>query len=361
MDTSTPWQRAASISTSLLAIIAVGIVLHELSGILIPFVLAGFLSILFKPLVQKLRDIHVPLPIALILVLIISAGALWFVYLIIALGVDSFNEKSVFYGYQLKAVLADVERTVGGLLKSFGSKTTFRFEKVLTPETAAAFATGQVSNFLAILSDGVMVLLYLLFMLGSSGAFPNKIRSAFSRLRGGQVLTVFESLNMRVRKYLVLKTLFNLANGVIAWLILTAFGVDFAPFFGLLTFLFHFIPNIGSLISTVIPTFVCLLQTGSITTATAVAVILVVVQNVIGNVIEPKVMGDRLELSPVVVLFALLFWGWMWGIVGMILSIPIMSFCKALLETIPSTRPIAVLLGSTPTAPVPVPEETIQT
>ncbi len=360
MDTSTPWQRAGSISTSLLAIIAVGIVLHELSGILIPFVLAGFLSILFKPLVQKLRDVRVPLPIALILVLIISAGALWFVYLIIALGVDSFNEKSLFYSYQLKVVMADVERTVGSLLTSFGSKAAFRFEKVLTPESAAAFATGQVSTLLAIVSDGVMVILYLLFMLGSSGAFPNKIRSAFSQLRGGQVLTVFESLNSRVRKYLVMKTLFNLANGVITWLILSAFGVDFAPFFGLLTFFFHFIPNIGSIISTVIPTFVCLLQTGNVTSAGGVALTLVVVQNLIGNVLEPKVMGDRLELSPVVVLFALLFWGWMWGIVGMILSIPIMSFCKALLESIPSTRPFAVLMGSAPTDHTPS-EETIQT
>ena len=84
------------------------------------------------------------------------------------------------------------------------------------------------------------------------------------------------------------------------------------------------------------------------------------VQNLIGNVLEPKVMGDRLELSPVVVLFALLFWGWMWGIVGMILSIPIMSFCKALLESIPSTRPFAVLMGSAPTDHTPS-EETIQT
>ncbi|MCX6140631.1 MAG: AI-2E family transporter [Candidatus Kapabacteria bacterium] len=348
MVTSTPWQRATSIATVFLALAAGGVVLHQLSGILIPFVLAGFLSILLKPLVQRLRSVHVPLPIALIFVMCIAAGAVWLVYVILALGVDSFNARSDFYSVQLKIALNGLERTLGSVLRTVGSKTTFRLDKVLTPEVATGFATNQVTALLSIVSDGVMVLLYVLFMLGGSEGFPLKIRSAFNFSRGEQVLAIFDTLNNRVRRYLLMKTLFNLANGVIAWMVLESFGVDFAPSIGLLTFLFHYIPNVGSIITTLIPSLVFLLQTGNPGQAAGLAVILIVIQNVIGNVIEPKVIGDRLELSPVVVLFSLLFWGWMWGIVGMILSVPIMSMLKALLESVPSARPFAVLMGSSP-------------
>ncbi|MFN4909194.1 MAG: AI-2E family transporter, partial [Bacteroidota bacterium] len=104
--------------------------------------------------------------------------------------------------------------------------------------------------------------------------------------------------------------------------------------------------NIGSIISTLIPSLLFLLQTRDIAQVTLLTAILTVAHNVIGNTIEPKVMGDRLDLSPVVVLFSLIFWGWMWGIVGMVLSIPIMAVTKALLGSVDSTRPLAILMGA---------------
>ncbi len=346
MDIVQPWQRLVAFSSLLLAVVAGGFILHTLGGILLPFVLAGFLSMVFKPLVHKMRAWKIPFPVVLITVMLISAGALWLIYLIISLGVDQFASTSDYYVQQLKTVTSDVERSVGSLMRAVGGKGTFKLGSLLSPESATNFATGQVGTLLTIISDGVMVLLYLLFMLGASEAFPGKISSAFSGGRATVVLQLFQTLNTRVRTYLVMKTVFNLVNAVVAYFILLAFDVDFAPLIALLTFLFHYIPNIGSLFTTILPAFVYLLQTGSVPQALVLALILVVIQNIIGNVIEPKVMGDRLELSPVVVLFSLLFWGWMWGIVGMILSIPIMSALKALLETIPSTRPIAILMGS---------------
>jgi len=346
MDIVQPWQRSVAVTSLLLAVVAGGFILHTLGGILLPFVLAGFLSMVFKPLVHKMRGWRIPLPLVMLTVMLISAAALWLIYLIVSLGVDQFASTSDYYVGQLKTVTSDIERSVGGLMRSVGGKGSFRLGSVLTPEAATGFATGQVGTLLTIVSDGVMVLLYLLFMLGASEAFPGKISYAFKGDRAAIVLQLFETLNTRVRTYLVMKTVFNLINAVVAYFILLAFDVDFAPLIALLTFLFHYIPNIGSLFTTILPAFIYLLQTSSVPQALVLALILIVVQNIIGNVIEPKVMGDRLELSPVVVLFSLLFWGWMWGIVGMILSIPIMSALKALLETIPSTRPIAILMGS---------------
>lgn len=353
MDIAAPWRRLVAVCALLLAVVAGGFILHTLSGILLPFVLAGFLSMVFKPMVHILRSWRIPFPFVMLVVMVISGGAFWLIYFIISLGVDQYNASSAFYSSQLKTVVLDIERSMGSLLRTVGAKGSFRLEKLLTAEATTSFATSQVSTLLTLASDGVMVLLYLLFMLSGSEVFPTKILSAFRGQRGTEVLSLFQTLNARVRSYIIVKTAFNIANGVVTWVILEAFGVDFAPLIGLLTFLFHYIPNVGSIITTIIPAIVYLLQTGSLAQAGVLTVILVIVQNLIGNVIEPKVMGDRLELSPVVVLFSLFLWGWMWGIVGMILSVPIMSVIKALLETIPSTRPLAILMGSGPAESTP--------
>ncbi len=346
MVTATPSQRVTAIATALLAVVAIGVAMHELRGILIPFILAGFLSILYKPLVRYLRSKGIPLVISLLIVLGITAAALWGVYMIVAVGIDAFTEKQAFYTVQLKQVLTSFERTLGSVLRGMGQRGTFRFEKLITPESVTGIATSQVYTLLALLSDGVMVLLYLVFMLSAGDVFPKKILTAFPGNGDSPALIMFQALNSRVRKYLQVKTLFNVINGLVTWGILELFGVDFAPLIGLLTFLFHYIPNIGSVITTLLPGLVYLLQTNDVQQVAVLMIILIVVQNVIGNVIEPKVMGDTLELSPVVVLFSLIFWGWMWGVVGMILSIPIMSVVKALLESVPATRPIAILMGS---------------
>jgi len=354
MNTTSPWQRTIAISTAFLAVIAAGIVVHNLGGILIPFILAGFISIVFNPFVRKMRSKHIPTAVAILMVMIIAGGSLWLVSIILSLGVNSFVENSAFYSHQLKVVIADVERSMGYVLRSVGTKGSIKLASIVTSEAIISFATSQVSTILGLVGDSVMILLFLLFMLAASEAFPSKILVAFDEHSGAKVLSTFETLSTKVRRYLVMKTLFALTNGIIAWLVLSAFGVDFAPLFGLLTFMFQYIPNIGSMISTTIPATVFLLQTGSIGSAGALALTLTVIQNLLGNLVEPKVIGDQLRLSPVVVLFALVFWGWMWGIVGMVLSIPIMSFCKVLLEIFPSTRPIAVLMGSAVgTKPVP--------
>lgn len=354
MTDSTPWQRATGFSAVVVTLIALGVVLHQLGGILIPFILAGFLSILFNPFVGRLRSMRIPLPIAILIVMCIVGGALWLVFLVLSQSIDSFIGNIDFYTKQMKVLISDLERSTGSFMRSVGSRGTFRLNKIMSAETLTSFATAQIWAIMGLVGDGVMILLFLLFMLGGSAAFPSKILTAFSPENGSKVLATFQLLSKKVRHYLVMKTMFALANGIIMWLVLSAFGVDFAPLFGLLTFMFQYIPNIGSMISTILPTIVFLLQTGSVANAASVAITMALIQNILGNLVEPKVIGDQLKLSPVVVLSALLFWGWMWGVVGMILSIPIMAFCKILLEIIPTTRPIAVLMGSKPARSRPV-------
>jgi AI-2 transport protein TqsA len=341
----TPWSRVTGFSAALLAVIASGIVLKNLAGILIPFVLAGFLAILFKPVVQSLRTRRVPMALCLFIVLIISGSALWIASLIITAGVDAVQERAPYYSQQLQRVMASFSESISPLLRRAKIKS-LTWGDVVSAQHVTTFATQQLSAVVTVLSDGLMVLLYLLFMVAGHEAFPSKVRSAFPDQRGTMVLSLFRTLNTKVRKYLLVKTAFNILNGIVTWAILVVFGVDFAPLIGLLAFVFHYIPNIGSIVSTLIPAGLFLLQTQDVPNVLFLTAVLTVAHNLIGNAIEPKVMGDRLDLSPVVVLFSLIFWGWMWGIVGMILSIPIMAVAKALLASLESTRPIAVLMGS---------------
>lgn len=340
-----PWSRVTGFAAALLALIATGIVLKNLSGILIPFVLAGFFSILFKPFVQTLRSKGVPMVVCLLLVMLISGTALWVVYVIVAAGIEAFQQRSLYYSQQLQSVITSVNEAIAPMLRRARIKT-ITWGDIVSAERVTSFATSQLTAMFTVLSDGFMVLLYLVFMLLGHEAFPAKVRAAFPDERGTMVLALFRTLNTKVRKYLIVKTGFNLLNGFITWIILEVFGVDFAPLIGLLAFVFHYIPNFGSIISTLIPSLLFLLQTRDIAQVTLLTAILTVAHNVIGNTIEPKVMGDRLDLSPVVVLFSLIFWGWMWGIVGMVLSIPIMAVTKALLGSVDSTRPLAILMGA---------------
>jgi predicted PurR-regulated permease PerM len=191
-----------------------------------------------------------------------------------------------------------------------------------------------------------MVLLYLLFMLLGGNSLPAKIRLAFADKDEETLVMILSELSYKIRTYLQVKTAFNMLNGFATWIVLISFGVDFAALLGLISFALHYIPNIGSILSTILPVGLYMVQTGDGAGTLMLLVVLTVVQNVIGNLLEPKVMGVQLKLSPVVVLFSLIFWGWMWGIIGMILSIPMVAVLKVILESFPSTRPLGILMGN---------------
>jgi predicted PurR-regulated permease PerM len=338
------WQRTGAVSTTLLAVIAVGLVLKHLSGILIPFVLAGFLSILFKPVVEGLRAKGLPRVIGLTIVLGITSVGFWTFYQIAAAGAESFSERSDFYTQQLNYLLKNAGKFVGPFIGD--GHGALSWSDVVSVEGVTAFATQQLTGILTLLSDSMMVLLYLLFMLLAGDSLPQKIRIGFAGKDEERLVGILVELHTKIRKYLQVKTAFNIFNGFATWVVLLTFGVDFAALFGLIAFALHYIPNIGSILSTVLPVALYLVQTGDAASTIILLVVLTVVQNVIGNVLEPKVMGVQLKLSPVVVLFSLLFWGWMWGVVGMILSIPIVAVIKVILESFPNTHPLSVLMGN---------------
>lgn len=342
------------LSTLILSVIAVTAALYVLHSILVPLVLAGFLAVIFKPVVHLVRRFGLPSWVGIVVVLIVAAGAIYGVSIIVSWGVQSAIEKGPEYAGKLKSVILQAQHMAGTIGGRLGEPAFKHLDRIVTAEQALQMASSWVGMAISIIGDGALVLLFLIFMLLGGENFPRKLAAAFSG-SSMDLVGVYQTLNDRVLKYLRIKTLINLATGIIVYAVLALFGVDFAAVIALLAFFFNYIPNIGSFIMTVIPGTIAALQFDNIGYALIIVAVLIVVQNLIGNVAEPKIMGDHLDLSPVVVLFSLVFWGWMWGVVGMVLSVPIMAILKTVMEQFPTTKPLAILMGSavpaTPAAP----------
>jgi len=330
-----------------LTAVAVAAALYVLHSILIPFVLAAFIAVLFKPIVTKLRSWGAPTWLGLIIVLILSGGAIYGVSAIVSLGIDSAIEKAPAYAEKVGRILGDVERSIGSYTgQILGSGTKTKLSQLVSADRAITVATSWLGTAVSIMVDGAMVLLFLIFMVLGGEYFPVKMEAAFRGTRAFPLVDVYHTINSKVLSYLRVKTMFNILNGLVMFAVLTIFGVDFAPVIALLAFLFNYLPNIGSFITTAIPFLVATIQYEDLGLSLLLVGILVVLQNIVGNVLEPRAMGQSLDLSPVAVLFSLVFWGWMWGIVGMILSVPILAILKAVMEHFPTTRPIAILIGN---------------
>ena len=159
---------------------------------------------------------------------------------------------------------------------------------------------------------------------------------------------VLKTVDSQVRQYLVTKTLISLGTGILTWLVLLILGVDFPLVFGFIASVLNYIPNIGSTIAVLFPFALSLLQFESLGVPLGVILGLGGTQMVMGNVVEPRIMGYRLNLSPLLILVSLIFWGWLWGMWGMILAVPMMAAIKIVMENLDPVKPIAALMsGST--------------
>jgi AI-2 transport protein TqsA len=330
-----------------LVFLALGFVLHLLKPILLPFVVAVFLSQIFSPLNAALRRRRVPAALSILLVLVLVSIALAIFSWVLYSSAQSFTEAMPRYQARLKGML---EGILGWLAASSPRLATqiqqWHWEQAVEVSSVTGFVAATVGSFLVFFNDAFLILLFLVFLLAGSEAFPGKLRAALAMEHAERLGTVMRNVQWQVRKYLLTKTLINLGIGVLVGVLFAAFGVDFPVFWGLLTFLAHYIPSIGAVISVGLPAGFLFLQF-SPGQALLIALLNAALQFVIGNAIEPRIMGSSLNLSPLLVLLCLIFWGWLWGPWGMVLAVPITSMIKIVCENIEPLRPLAVLMSET--------------
>jgi len=206
---------------------------------------------------------------------------------------------------------------------------------------------GTLGALAGLLSNAFLVLLAVIFILFEAAGFRAKLRVAFGDR--GDNLERFGQMTLQIQNYLAIKTAVSLATGLLAGLWVWGLGLDFPLLWGLVAFVFNYIPNLGSIFAAIGPVLLSVVQFGP-GRAIAVAAGYVVINVVFGNVIEPMLLGRRLGLSTLVVFLSLVFWGWVWGPMGMLLSVPLTMMLKIALENTEDLRWVAVMLDKNPSS-----------
>lgn len=206
--------------------------------------------------------------------------------------------------------------------------------------------TGRLVGMAAdTLTTAVVVGLYLMFLLLEAGRFPDRVRRAFSDRRAEQILETISVINRGIAHYLTAKVKASLILAVPVFVVLFVFQTRFALVWALLTFFCNFIPYLGSVVGYSVPALFALIQFGPGWEALTIAVLLLAVHLTSASVVEPAVIGRAVGLSPVVILFALAFWGSVWGLTGMLLAVPLTVIVKIVAEHVDATRPMAKLVS----------------
>ena len=327
---------------SLLLIFISGLILRLTKPVLFPFFLAIFLYFLFSPLIDLSTRFRIPRAVALILSIAMAFAIFYFLGLLIYASGKALAEKLPGYSHQFNAFLEWVRTKMAELGVSYSRIT---FLESLNFNRLASFILNSLGTFLSFLTKMLLILIFLFFMLAGRGKFKLKITKNLETERALIMAGLIDQIDREIQKYLLIKTLVSFFSGSILTLILLLFGVDFALMFGVLAFLLNYIPSLGSIVAIILPSIYAALQFGQLWKALWILLLLVATDFVVANILEPKVMGQSLGLSPLAVLFSLFFWGWLWGIPGMILAVPILAIIKIIADHFPSLRVLGALLG----------------
>lgn len=308
--------------------------------ILVPLIVAAFLAIISTSPVFWLRQKGIPAPLAVLCVVLGVLSIGFVLILIIGTSLDDFSEAIPRYQARLTQEIDPIIQWIQGLGFQLDKEMLL---KSIDPGASMRLVANMLSGLGGILTNSFLILLTVIFILFEASSFQQKVRTAFGDPKG--TLSQVKKITNAVNNYLAIKTVVSLGTGIIVALWVWALGIDFPVIWGLLAFLLNFIPNLGSIIAAVPPVLLGYIQFGLGRTL-LVAAGYGVVNLVFGNVVEPKLMGRKLGLSTLVVFLSLVFWGWVWGPVGMLLSVPMTMVVKIALESSPSTHWISVLLDS---------------
>jgi AI-2 transport protein TqsA len=324
--------------------------LRAAASILVPIALALFLTILSLPLLVALTQRRVPSPIAVFLTILVNMAVLGFFVLIVSQSVSEFRIVLPRYIEQFQGILLAFQ---SWLVERRVPVSEVVLADLLNAEYVINLVSGTLRGIAWTVSNAFLILIIMIFMLAETAAFPDKLRAVMGRHDAD--LSRFAKITHEVQQYLGIKTVVSMITGILVGTWVWLLGLDFPLFWGLMAFLFNYIPSVGSILASIPPILLGLIQIGP-GGALLVAVGYLVVNVTLGNLIEPNLMGRRLGLSALVVILSLVFWGWVWGPVGMLLSLPMTMIVKIMLENTRDLRWIAVMLSKTapePTGPSP--------
>ena len=373
------------ISLACVVLIVTG--LKMASSLFIPVMMGLFIALLSMPILNWLDRHGLPRPLAVLMTVLIDLLILGGIVFLTSGVVGDFNEKSGDYTERLRrqaeefSVTMDEQlvrleqfwRTAGGagdlvkaddakgpeasgaerggggeegMLGAFRPTMTFRelfnlyWDSGRVMETLGGF--NVVNRFTSLASQTFFALIVMIFVLAESGSYAQKMLEVL-RVRGPD-LTRFRSITQDIQKYLGIKTAASAATGLLATLTCVIFKIDFPLLWGLLAFLFNYVPAIGSILAGIPPVLLGLILHG-FWPALGVMACYLIINVTIGNFLEPMLLGERFGISTVIVILSVLFWGFVWGPVGMLLAVPLTMLVKVMLDNSSDLRWISALMG----------------
>jgi len=343
-------QKSARLTNIFLGILVSALILGLLilgRPILLPVFLALFLTLVLDPPVSFLHRHKFPLWLSVLLTLIFVFSFLYLLGWMLYASVQGFVRELPVYQAQFIQSLQGLNES---LIRLFGDRINLSDLKnidwlsTLGDFSLAGKIFSSLGSFLGFIFQALMVFLLIAYMLLARQDMNQKISSLFPAGQAEQLTAIIRTVTTQVQKYLNAKTIVSLFTGLSALIVFLTFGLDFAILWAFIVFLLNFIPNIGSIVASILPVLFSLLQFGSLTIALWIMVLMIVVQLVWGNIVEPKMLGSSMNLSPLMVILGLMFWGYIWGIAGMILAVPIIAAATIITENIPALRFISVFL-----------------
>lgn len=336
--------------------LALGVILiHGLrltQPIMLPFAVAAFLAVISLPIMFWLRAKRLPAPLAILATVSVVAAVFVLLILVTSQQVTQLQDRLPRYVSLLSVQLSGWLQTIEGRWPLVAEARP-NLESLINVQTVLDLAGGTFQRALAFLSNTFLVFLILVFALGEAAVFPAKLRAIMGDREASDER--LEKIVREVQGYLGIKTVVSLGTGVLLGIWTWALGLESPVLLGLVAFVLNYVPTIGSVLASV-PALILAVIQYDIQHALIVAIGYIAVNVVFGNWLEPTLMGRRLGLSTLVVILSLVFWGWLWGPLGALLSVPLTMVVKIMLENTRDLRWVATLLDknapAVPVAPV---------
>jgi AI-2 transport protein TqsA len=323
------------ISTAALVFIIWGIT--QARSVLALILVSGFLAVIGTPPIHWLKRKRIPSAVAVVIVIAGFILILLMVGVLVGISIKNIFNSLPFYQTRLQAQVLALKALLAKMGITVNDKTLLGY---VNPEALKSLANSMLASMGTVLSNTVLILLTVSFILFEASSFPIKLRAVLGDPKA--VFPEFSKFVNDIKRYVVIQTAVSLISGILAGVWLAILGADFAILFGLLVFFFSYVPQIGVVIAIIPAAILTFIQFG-VGRALLVASFLFVTF-VIGNVIQPRVMGQKLGLSTLVVFLSLIFWGSLLGLIGMVLCVPFTMALKFALERSENTQWIAALL-----------------
>jgi len=334
----THWQNIVKITAFLVMAIAVVFILKTLKGIFIPLVMAIFFTYLFAPVVEFFAKFKIPRIVTLFIIIgIICVVGIFFTQLL----VRNIKEFITLWPTMESRIISGI----GAFLLEHFNINIRDLSGILQSRRITEMLSSALNISVSVIGKIFLTLLILIFIYLTYHNFPRLIKKAFDREKSRQIFLILGNINQQIIRYIFIKTVISAGTGVCTGVACALFGIRFAILWGALAFLLNYIPYIGSLIAVIIPIILSILQFQHSFIPLFAGLTLIGIQLLLGSFLDPEMMGTRFNLSPILILVSLFFWGYVWGVVGAFLAVPMTAVMKIVIQNIEPLKFVAVLMS----------------